>query len=211
MSLVPLFPLELVVFPLEKLNLHIFEPRYRQLISDCQQGDIHFGIPTYRKGFAMDYGTMVKLKRIEKVHDDGRMDISTEGVELFRINEYLDVYPDKLYPGGRVTTLPLYLDKDDTKCDEIRDMLIDMYNFMNIQKSPKALSKEVFSTFEIAHKVGFNQDQEYEFLQITTEHERQDYLINHLKLLLPVARNMEEMRKKIQLNGHFKDVLPPKI
>ena len=88
MQLYPLFPLELVVFPFEELNLHIFEPRYRQLINDCEKHEALFGIPTFRKGQALDYGSLVKLVKIEKKYPDGRMDIRTKGVQTFRAVSY---------------------------------------------------------------------------------------------------------------------------
>ncbi|MEO1628994.1 MAG: LON peptidase substrate-binding domain-containing protein, partial [Bacteroidota bacterium] len=43
----PLFPLKLVVYPGEQLNLHIFEPRYKQLIRECEQNKVTFGIPAF--------------------------------------------------------------------------------------------------------------------------------------------------------------------
>ena len=211
MQLYPLFPLELVVYPLEELNLHIFEPRYRQLINDCEKHKALFGIPTFRKGYALDYGTLVRLVKVEKRYPDGRMDIRTEGVKSFRMNKYLEVHPSRKYPGGELTLLDLDLERDELKCHQIKEMLTELYSFMNINKAPKALDNELFYTTQVAHKVGFNFEQEYYFLQIPTEIERQNYVINHLKSLIPIARNMEEMRKKIQLNGHFKDILPPKV
>ena len=46
-SILPLFPLNLVVFPEEELNLHIFEPRYKELVNDCMSKEVNFGIPSY--------------------------------------------------------------------------------------------------------------------------------------------------------------------
>lgn len=211
MDVYPLFPLELVVFPLEKLNLHIFEPRYRQLINDCKKDKFLFGIPTYRKDEPLKYGSLVRLLEIKKKYADGRMDVKTEGVCVFEMNEYLQIYPDRLYPGGHLTKKKLILQNEILLNVEIKDRLLELYDFMNINAIPKALEKNNFYTFEIAHKVGFNADQEYAFLQIPTELERQEYMLAHLNNLIPIARNMEEMRKKVQQNGHFKDILPPKI
>ena len=61
----PLFPLELVCFPGEILALHIFEDRYQQLIKDCEQQKITFGIPAYINA-EMEYGTEVHLEKIVK-------------------------------------------------------------------------------------------------------------------------------------------------
>lgn len=211
MDIYPLFPLQIVVYPLEQLNLHIFEHRYRELIKDCQELDLLFGIPTYRKGHSLDYGSLIRLVKIEKQYPDGRLDIRTEGVQVIRVKKYLDKLPQKLYPGGELSLIDLDLELDHSKCDDIKEMLSELYSFMSIKDIPKALGKETFYTTQIAHKVGFNTDQEYYFLQLETEIERQDYMLDHLDKLVPMARSMEEMRKKIQLNGHFKDILPPEV
>ena len=211
MELIPLFPLQIVVYPLEQLNLHIFEPRYRQLIHDCNEGEIQFGIPTYREGYSLDYGSLVKLTKIEKQYPDGRMDIRTEGIKVIRVKKYFNNFPDKLYPGGEVSTLDLDLEFDISKCGEIKQKLLELYGFMSIKEIPKALKEDIFYTTQVAHKVGFNSDQEYYFLQIESELSRQEYMLSHLDKLIPMARSMEEMRKKIQLNGHFKDILPPEV
>jgi len=211
MKIYPLFPLQIVVYPLEELNLHIFEPRYRQLIHDCETDDIHFGIPTFRKGLELDYGSLVKLVKIEKQYPDGRMDIRTKGIQVLRVNKYFQKYPDKLYPGGEISLLELDLNHDPNMCYEIKEHLMELYSFMSIKEIPKALNQEEFYSTQIAHKVGFNQDQEYHFLQIETERLRQEYMLEHLDKLVPMARSMEEMRKKVQQNGHFKDILPPEV
>lgn len=208
--LMPLFPLELVVFPGQNLNLHIFESRYRQLIHECQSQEITFGIPRYREGIPMQYGTEVSLVKIAMTYPDGRMDIMTKGVGPIEVNRYLKKHPEKLYPGGYVTRQ--YWDNEgiDHLYKELKSQLLNLYNYMNITKIPKILSGS-FTTFQIAEKVGFNPDQEYEFLQIPGEEERQLYMLDHLGLLIPKIKSMEEIRKKIQMNGHFKNVIPPKV
>jgi hypothetical protein len=208
MELIPLFPLQIVVYPLEELNLHIFEPRYRQLIDDCQNRQLEFGIPYYQEGSPLEFGSKVKLIEVSKTYKDGRMDIKTLGTNAFSVKRYRKIFPDKLYPGGYVEDLYLDIEGDLIKRIEIRNLLKDLYGFMNIQTPPPALHEE-FVTFQIAHKVGFNKDQEYEFLKIIGEIERQDYMINHLNKMIPIIRNAEEMRKKIQMNGHFKNLLSP--
>ena len=57
MRVLPLFPLQLVVFPNEKVNLHIFEPRYKKLIRRCDENSENFGIIPYIKGKIIDVGT----------------------------------------------------------------------------------------------------------------------------------------------------------
>ena len=83
----PVFPLSLVAFPGERLNLHIFEPRYKQLIQDCQDEGKTFGIPAYIDDHLNEFGTEMELTSIEKVYEDGSMDIKTRGVQVFRVLE----------------------------------------------------------------------------------------------------------------------------
>ena len=73
----PMFPLSIVPFPGEKVNLHIFEERYKQLTLDCHKENIRFGIIPFIKDMLMDYGVEMELEKIHKVHPNGEIDIST--------------------------------------------------------------------------------------------------------------------------------------
>ena len=66
-NFIPIFPLSIVVFPGEELNLHIFEPRYKQLIGDCFSENRAFGIPSIVKEKLMEFGTLVKIIEIKEV------------------------------------------------------------------------------------------------------------------------------------------------
>ena len=66
-----LFPLQLVVFPNEKLNLHLFEPRYRQLLADVEAEGISFGIPSFLDDKIMPIGTEVVLKEVVERYPTG--------------------------------------------------------------------------------------------------------------------------------------------
>jgi hypothetical protein len=61
----------------------------------------------------------------------------------------------------------------------------------------------------LAHKVGFNLDQELEFVKISTEEDRQTYMLNHLMRLLPIADEMKTLRKRAEMNGHIQNLKPP--
>lgn len=64
---IPIFPLNLVAYPGEKLNLHIFEPRYIQLINECNTEGKTFGIPVVNNKELLEYGTEMKLEKVQKV------------------------------------------------------------------------------------------------------------------------------------------------
>lgn len=206
-EILPLFPLQLVAFPEERLNLHIFEPRYRQLIQDCETTGSHFGIPSFLEGNLQNFGTEMELVRIEKTYPDGKMDIRTKGLSVFRIDEYFEVAPDKLYAGGIVKRISNNTDGDIVLSKRLVDDIGELYRIMNIKKEVPTV--EGFSSFAMGHHVGFTVEQEYEMLQIGSESQRQEFMLAHLERLIPITRQMESLRKRVQMNGHFKNIIPP--
>lgn len=209
-SILPLFPLQLVVFPGEHLNLHIFEPRYKQLIIECEKEGRSFGIPYVEDNKPKLIGTEMELVAIKKTYPDGKMDVSTIGKGKFKIQNFYKRLENRLYPGGEIVRLDTDLEGDIVLYSKIRDMIAELYTFMHIDKDPPDLS-EGFTCFDIAHKIGLASQQEYELLTIEAEEMRQEYLISHLEKFIPAVKEMENLRKKIQMNGHFKNVIPPSL
>src|SRR4051812_39868350 len=101
-NFIPIFPLGIVVYPGEQLNLHIYEPRYKQLINECHQENKVFGIPSIIDSRMQDYGTVVRITEITTIHENGEMDIKTEGNQVFRVLEIIKEIPEKLYSGAIV-------------------------------------------------------------------------------------------------------------
>src|SRR6476469_10058709 len=99
-NFIPIFPLSTVVFPGEQLNLHIFEPRYIELITECNASKKPFGIPVVLKSKVEEMGTLVEIIEVAKVYEDGKLDIKTSGLSVFRILEIVKELPDKLYSGA---------------------------------------------------------------------------------------------------------------
>ena len=197
-----MFPLNLAVFPSEKLNLHIFEPRYRQLIKDCLKENCTFGIPVVIEGATRDYGAELKIIAIEKEHPDGEMDIKTEVVGLFKIVDYYPPNLEKLYDSAQVEPLPLRFIED----KETKLRLVDLYREFNrvINNDEKIIPDEEIYSFSIAGNIGLNIEQKYELMQLEDETDRQLYLVNHLKMILPILDEIEQLKNRIKLNGHFR-------
>jgi len=106
----PLFPLRTVLFPGMMLPLHIFEPRYRQMINRCVERGQPFGVALIRSGVEVGgpaqphpIGTLARITRVERL-PDGRMNIETLGQERFRI---LALHDDESYLTGMVESYPL--------------------------------------------------------------------------------------------------------
>lgn len=104
----PLFPLNVVLFPHMPLPLHIFEPRYRQMIADCLEEGHSFGVVAIREGAETgpatpyDVGTLAKIVRIDRL-DDGRMNLLVMGASRFAIMRTAD---DRPYLQGEIQIIP---------------------------------------------------------------------------------------------------------
>ena len=86
-SLLPIFPLELVLLPGVPLPLHIFEPRYKEMIAECLEQKKPFGVVRASSDGVADIGCTAEIMSVTKKYDDGRMDILTRGVERFEVIE----------------------------------------------------------------------------------------------------------------------------
>ena len=204
----PLFPLKLVVFPGEELNLHIFEPRYKQLIRECDENGITFGIPAFIDNKVMDFGTELELLSITKKYETGEMDIMTKGIGVFRLKEFYTHLSDKLYSGADIHRLEIQKEGDNDLYKKILDLLEEMYAIIKVEsKHPK--DPHNFDCYEIGHHLGMSIDQEYALLCKPSEFERQQFVLDHLNKMIPVVKNIEAMKAKVKMNGHFKKLLPP--
>ncbi len=208
--LLPLFPLQLVVFPGEDLNLHIFEPRYRQLIGECRDKGVHFGIPAFIKQEVQNIGTEIELVSIEKIYPSGEMDVRTRGLGLFQIEEFYEKMPKKLYAGAKIEKLENTDDGDFLQNEKILELVTKLFQLLNINKEIPTNIQE-FRIYDIAHHIGLSVEQEFQLLSILNEKGRQDFVQKHLEKLIPVVEEMERLRQKIQMNGHFKNLIPPKF
>ncbi|MFD2999268.1 LON peptidase substrate-binding domain-containing protein [Pontibacter toksunensis] len=204
----PLFPLSIVVFPGEKLNLHVFEPRYKQLVLDCTENNKTFGIPAYIQSGVGVYGTEVEILNIEKKYDNGEMDIRTRGLKIFRILHFDRMAPGRLYAGGEVEEVENNGDGDIIRKLNITECLKLLYDALGVSKLFLELP-ENYKSFDIAHHLGLTTEQEYALLQLESETERQEAIYLHLQQILPVVQETERLKDRVRLNGHFKHLLPP--
>ncbi|MBN9350195.1 MAG: LON peptidase substrate-binding domain-containing protein [Chitinophagaceae bacterium] len=202
-NFIPIFPLSIVVFPEETLNLHIFEPRYKQLIKDCHEKNRSFGIPVVINKNVMESGTSVEILKIEKIYSNGEMDIVTRGQHVFRILEIIKEVPDKLYRGAIVNYPPNQHEGRETLMKHVLASVRLLHEMLNIHKDFKKEENQM-KTYDIAHHAGLSLEQEYEFLGLMYELQRQEYLKRHLKNILPVVAETEALKQKIKMNGHFR-------
>lgn len=204
-NFIPIFPLGLVVFPGEQLNLHIFEPRYKQLIQECKAADKAFGIPAVMNNSMQEMGTLVRIKEISNTYDNGEMDIKTEGLAVFKILELVKEIPEKLYSGAIVTYPPNTEKGSDLKMKKIVQSIRELHLKLNVTKD-FGKPDEFLNSFDVAHHAGLGVEDEYRLLELEQELQRQEFLQRHLSKVLPIMEDMHLLKGKIKMNGHFKNL-----
>ena len=204
-NFIPIFPLGIVVYPGEQLNLHIFEPRYKQLVTESFETKKPFGIPAVVDDKINEMGTLVQVKEISQIYEDGKMDIKTEGLQVFRMLEIVNELPDKLYSGAIVN----YPDNNEkgnrTLMNGIIKGIKELHKLLKIEKFFTKPDEQLW-TYDVAHHAGMSLQEEYELLELLHELQRQEYLKRHLTKVIPVLAEMEMLKEKVKLNGHFKNL-----
>lgn len=167
-----------------------------------------FGVPPFESGMKMEIGTELELLEVVNKYPDGKMDISTKARRRFLINEFQLKTDSTLYPMGQVT---YFEDDEESILDnslkvEVQGYVNELLAILNIAIGVEIL-RDFQNVFQIAHKIGLTFKQEIEILKLDSEYNRLHYILEHLKNFLPIVRQMNEMKTKIRLNGHFKN--PP--
>ena len=136
---------------------------------------------------------------------DGKMDIKTVGQEVFSILEIIKELPNKLYSGA-IVNYPKNIKKGNRAL--MQNIIIAIRTLHQLLKIKKEFNKpdDLLWSYEVAHHAGLSISEEYELLQLLHELQRQEYLKCHLKKVIPVITEMETLKERIQLNGHFKNL-----
>jgi Lon protease-like protein len=207
---IPIFPLNVVVFPGQLLNLHIFEPRYKQLITECKVEGKTFGIPSVFKDGLNEFGTEMELLEISKVYEGGEMDIKTRGLKVFRIMEVLREVPGKLYSAAIVYEMEHLPFDTDILNPTLKDLLNELHSLLATNLDINKKFEHPLS-YDLAHYVALSPEDQYRLLSATSEKARQWFIIQHLQKLIPTLQETEKVKTRVQMNGHFRREVPPEF
>jgi len=169
---IPLFPLELVLMPSMPLPLHIFEERYKLMIGECLEQKKEFGV-VYQKGSDMKkIGCTARIVQVLRRFDDGRLDIMTQGVKRFVIE---NIYEDKAYLQAVVVYFDDERDEgaDNLMADGIK--LLEQLDVMTGKKRDyRSLSKMDHKTisFVLSYNEVFSMEEKQSFLEMRSTRER---------------------------------------
>ena len=203
---IPVFPLGLVLYPRELLPLHIFEDRYREMIAFCLEKEEPFGVLLIQEGKMAQIGCEAMIDRVVTRYDDGRMDIIVEGTERFKVKDLQSIHSYMTADVDKIEEpdIPVQV--------ETRERVITQHMRL-LELAGRKVQPTIYQnldgiSFFIAHNVGLSPEQKQEVLEMLTENERIVYLAAHLETLIPKVEQYEDVRKKVQSNGHFKDYPP---
>ena len=205
---IPLFPLNLVLFPHSKLPLHIFEERYKNMITMCTQESRPFGINLMSNNNISAIGSTAEVVNKFNVLPNGEMDIVIKGKARYELKNYsLSV---EGYFVGEVIYLeeePVY-DKDDfNKAVECYNKIIDAAYKGTVEKvNPEDLkwidgSESV--SFFIAQKCGLNLLERQQMLEIDREQDRLIYLLKYFDEVMPKIVEADKISQIIQSDGYL--------
>jgi hypothetical protein len=204
-KMLPIFPLPIVAFPTEDVRLHIFEPRYIQMVNECWEKKKEFVIVTVIDNKLMEYGTSLEIIEIRERYEDGKMDIVTKGRSLVRLLEVIAQIPGKMFHGAIVHFEPLdIIAKASLQQKTIQSML----GFHQELKVTKQYDKPLheLTSYDVGHHVGFTVQEEYRMLTFIKEIERMEYIHRHLATAS--ADTVDELGtvNRIRLNGKFREL-----
>jgi len=205
----PLFPLNLVLYPGERLPLHIFEDRYKDLTRYCLDHDVAFGIVRAQDDAVVEVGTTARIDEVVTRYDDGRMDIAVVGEERFRL---LEIHDEKSYYTGDVVVLE---DEESTVDLNLKERVITQHMKL-LELAGRTVRPDLYQDVEalsyvLAQNAALSEEQKQELLEIDGENERIRYLIDHFEALIPRVEEKEDVHRRIRSNGHFKDFPPEEV
>ncbi len=199
MALLPLFPLDVVLLPGAPLPLHIFEPRYKEMIGECRAHEAPFGVIRALEEGIAEVGCTAEIVSVTKEYPDGRMDLVAEGRKRF---EVLELNRDRAFLQAEILLIP---DEHGGAAVEDKARAIQLHleilflagAVQDISAAdPGALS------FYLAGSLPLDLDFKQKLLAMRSESARIQAVAAYLETILPNLRRASRAREKAGGNGH---------
>ena len=199
MELLPLFPLEVVLLPGTPLPLHIFEPRYKEMIRECRAQDLPFGIVRAVKDGIAEVGCTAQIVSVTKEYPDGRLDLIAEGRERF---EVLEINEERSFLRADVLLVP---DERGSPSEEQRVRAIDAHRkILDLAGALQDLSgaDQDSLSYHLAGSLPLDLDFKQKLLTMRTESDRIQEVTQYLEGILPNLSRAARARERAGGNGH---------
>jgi ATP-dependent Lon protease len=198
---IPLFPLNVVLLPGADLPLHIFEPRYRQMVGQCLDEKSEFGMLLALPKGVVHVGCTAEIIEVVKRYNDGRMDILTVGRAPFRV---VNLFNENPLLEGEVD----YLEESETPSNpHVRRELVELYEachtlvFGDYPKNLESCARENLS-YVVAGTLPMDLLWKQQILELRSEADREERLVTYLREWAPHLQKTEVMRQRAGGNGH---------
>ena len=199
MALLPLFPLEVVLLPGTPLPLHIFEPRYKEMIRECIAAEAPFGVVrAFEEGIA-EVGCTAEIITVTKEYPDGRLDLICEGRKCF---EVVEVNRDRSFLQAEVLIVP---DEPGGAAQEERTKAVQLHlEILSLAGAVQDLSAADQNqlSFYLAGSLPLDLDFKQKLLAMRSEGQRIQAVAAYLENVLPQLRRAARAREKAGGNGH---------
>jgi Lon protease-like protein len=198
--LIPLFPLQVVVFPRTSLPLHIFEERYKKMVSEAIRDSSEFGIVLAKEEGIVNAGCTVAVEKLLQMYPDGRMDILTRGRQRFEI-ESLDEEMEYLR-----ANVNFFDDEEfDPTPPEVRAEALEQFRVLREMQSTQGRGEADLSdpqlSFQLAQTLP-DVDFLSGLLRRRSESERLKELNRYLANYIPRQRTIQHVKSVAPKNGY---------
>lgn len=199
MALLPLFPLNVVLLPGTPLPLHIFEPRYKEMIGECRANDAPFGIVRATEEGIAEIGCTAEIVTVTKEYSDGRLDLIAEGRKRF---EVLELNEERSFLRAQVLLVP---DEPSVPTQEQHARAIEFHRqILSLAGAIQDLSDADQSaiSFHLAGSLPLDLDFKQKLLAMRSESERIEAVAKYFETILPNLQRAARAREKAGGNGH---------
>lgn len=199
MPLLPLFPLEVVLLPGTPLPLHIFEPRYKEMIRECLTNEAPFGVVRALEEGIAEVGCTAEIITVTKEYPDGRLDLIAEGRKRF---EVVELNEERSFLRAEVLLVP---DEPGALAQEERVKAIQLHlEILSLAGAVQDLSAADQNqlSFYLAGSLPLDLDFKQKLLSMRSEGERIQAVASYLETILPKLRRVARARQKAGGNGH---------
>ena len=198
MPLLPLFPLEIVVFPGAPLPLHIFEPRYKEMIGECLSQERPFGMVRAKENALSAIGCSARILNIIKKYEDGRMDIAAEGAQRFEI---IQVNQERSFLQAEVS---FFDDEPSIVSKSAADTVVQLHEqlFAVMGQSVEVDRDAALLSYRLARDLPVDLDFKQTLLEMKSEAERVEILTEYYRATIPKIENSLRVRQRASGNGH---------
>ncbi len=190
-SLLPIFPLDLVLLPGVPLPLHIFEPRYREMIAECLEQKKPFGVVRASSDGVAEIGCTAEIVSVTKKYDDGRMDILTRGVERF---EVIELNQDRSFLQARISVVE---DERHVPAADMATQAVRLYGEIAKLAGTESSGPDEQAdnlSFLLAGSLPLDLDFKQSLLSTLSEAKRLEAVIAYLEAILPGVRRAAKAR-----------------